>query len=638
MMRKPLAGLVATVLAATSVALPMRLGRSAQVDKPRERVALPESSASCSQAQAFYSRLATPPTFTRTQYDRVICGLAATGTLAKLDGLYKLGAENQAMANTNLVGSHNTLTVVGTVTFGPLAGYMGDAETGYLDTGFMPNKAIGAKYSKAGESIGVVLTDTRQAYTGWTAMGASNSDCTGFSYIKPGNGGQNSLSLGTGKALEDHTVSAVNGVWIGSRIGAMITFYHDGVVLATGRTAASLPATPILIGALNLGCEGKRVADQSGDSIAWAFFGGGLNAKDINALTTLLAAATSDQSVMAAAWGFTSNKFSYNFATQGLSGIDVEGSKKPGYQFYNSFWFGCAAPTPCGGSDSARASALAYDGKLVTLGAGGTNARIATRGSTSSAFSATASGTTLTVLDVLYGPLLTGQVVAGHAALSGQTIVRQLTGSPGGVGSYQLSAPASILASAKLLGQSSIGMPTFPAGGYYEATFSLDPLNDKGNNGWPAFWLHDIAGLYSQVLTAGYGEARAFGEIDIFEAKSGARGASMNIHHWTNVNGGGSSDNLGITNTAMPQYYAAIANRTGLHSYGMLWVPTMLNGGSGFIQFFLDRVPVNNKVTYSASSAPWLITEGGNFVLLFDSGGGTNPYPVNLQSVNVWHR
>jgi hypothetical protein len=420
-----------------------------------------------------------------------------------------------------------------------------------------------------------------------------------------------------------------------TRNGSQLVLYHNGAALISGVSApVKLPDRPLVIGSALY--DAKGTFDSSGDTFAWAFYGSGLNQADVTALTNLLSVfPTFNGGVAAANRGFTSSKFSYNFATRGLGGVDVRGTMSPGYSFYPSFWLGAG---------NTRAASFGYSDGLVTMGSF-TYARMGTAGYTGAGFTATISGTTMTVTNIVYGMLALGQVVAGSPALSGQSIVSQLSGTAGGVGTYRISSAAAIPSSANLSTNAYTGT-TFAPGGYYEATFSFVP-NSTAPYGFPAFWLSDVAGLQASNLNSGFGQAARWGELDIYEAPHNTRPyGDMNAIDWTNTNRGGE----GTYNLVVHEYSGATTNPNALHSYGMLWVPTMLNNGTGLIQFYLDRIPTGSQITYSSNaeasptcspsnlSGCLFILERGKFVLMFDAGGaGSAAYPINILSVNVWH-
>lgn len=237
--------------------------------------------------------------------------------------------------------------------------------------------------------------------------------------------------------------------------------------------------------------------------------------------------------------------------------------------------------------------------------------------------------------------------------LSGQTILSQLSGTPGGVGTYQLDAPVTIASPTKLLTKaaSNIGR-LFPAGGYFEATVSYDATQTQtsgGTNGFPSFWIQAKRGLYLQSIESGWGAQGRFGEIDIWEGKDNTRIDDFNVFDWINYNGGtharGGYPNFGITNSVQ-QGYGAID--TAEHKFALLWVPKSKNGGTGLLKWYRDDVQVGSTVSYSTGSSPnaspfnpddvFSILENDQFVLMLQSGGNRagRAYPLKVRNVNVW--
>ena len=296
----------------------------------------------CAAAADFIGRLRTPPSRTRRQqYDTLICGLVASGTWSKLDALYVLAAEDAATALTNLVSSSHALTNHGMM-FGPNAGMMGDGSSSYLETDFTPTKA-GGNYKLGDASIGIGITDPRQARYNWIGMGAASLNSSA-DYIDPGNYDGGGCQIQNGNQIINTTVTVYSGAWICTRSGSQLVMYHDGTaVVSDDSEPAELANQPMAIGAVY-----KKAFVSSGDTYAWAFYGAALNSKDVAVLTSLLAIfPTNLAGVPAARWGFMTNLFTYDFATAGLTGIDVNHTLNPGYSFYTSWWFGCE--TVCGG-------------------------------------------------------------------------------------------------------------------------------------------------------------------------------------------------------------------------------------------------------------------------------------------------
>jgi hypothetical protein len=237
---------------------------------------------------------------------------------------------------------------------------------------------------------------------------------------------------------------------------------------------------------------------------------------------------------------------------------------------------------------------------------------------------------------------------------SGHTIVSQLSGTLGGVGTYQLDAPVTIASPTKLLTKatSNIGR-LFSAGGYFEATVSYDASQTQtsdGTNGFPSFWMQAKRGLYLQSLEAGWGAQGRFGEIDIWEGKDKTRIDDFNVFDWINHNGGtaaaGGYPNFGMSN-GVQQDFGPVD--TADHKFALLWVPKSKNGGTGLLKWYRDDVQVGRTVSYATGSSPsaspfnpddvFSVLESDQFVLMLQSGGnrtGRHPYPLKIKRVNVW--
>lgn len=602
----------------------------------------------CTQGATFIARTSGFSVEQEKQYDAAICALVASGTFAKLDALYILAAPNQAASLLNLVSTSYSLTLNGTMTFGANAGWMGDGATGYLATGFTPSTA-GGNYAAASRSLGFGLSDPRQTYiNAFINLGSTSDDFTVFDdiIVLDSSGTENLFSLEGFVQNINAPPTVANGGWIisATQAGGSSAYYNGSLLTPTsssGSYVAELPNHPFLVGAFNFPAGGCGPCSWTGDTVTWAFFGAALTQADVTALTKALATwPTTTAPVPAIAQGFFDNIFNYSFAAQGLTGIDVNATLQPGFTWYTAWWLGARA-AGFNNQIAPPASVFAYSGNVVTVGNSSQGALLTTRGNTGSAFTATILGTTMTVTGVLYGPLLVGQVIVGSSALSGQTIVSQLTGPGGGIGTYQLSASATIAVATNLQGNSSVAgtAPLFTAGGYYECAISYG----SATSGFPSCWMMDLQGFYSYNLNAGFGAFAHWAEFDIFEAPSAS---DANAIDWNNTNGGGAGSNNRVN-----QAYATITNPTALHYYGMLWVPSAQNGGVGLIQFYFDRVHATlfgmNDITYSLSGAPTpactpsnltaclFVSEIDNFVLAVQSGNAG--YPVNLTSWNVWH-
>jgi hypothetical protein len=132
--------------------------------------------------------LGTAPDATRKSlYDALFAALksgATSGTnlLTKLDILYVLAAHSYVAARQNLIANQFNASVVGAAsTFTTDRGYRGSSGTSYLDTGFNPTTAPGAKYTQNDASFGVftrTLGGLNDGYVAYGTIGAIQSGGT----------------------------------------------------------------------------------------------------------------------------------------------------------------------------------------------------------------------------------------------------------------------------------------------------------------------------------------------------------------------------------------------------------------------------------------------------------------------------
>jgi hypothetical protein len=381
-----------------------------------------------------------------------------------------------------------------------------------------------------------------------------------------------------------------------------------------------------------------HIGSTSGSSAFWNGY-----IQSIAVYPTKLAPATTTVPALALLNGFVNNRLIDTFSG-GLADIDTNNTKAAGYNWYVSPYFGASVPV---------AGDFTYGGGLVSIDASTNSssyrARMATRGNTSSYFQGTIAGSVLTVNSLAGGSnnVAVGQVLAGANITGALTILSLGTGS-GGAGTYNLSGSATVSSAQSFVGQSSVGLSTIAGsgGGYFEAKFAFNPANAPNNQtgGWPAFWIEDLAGLYSQNLTAGYSTSAHFSELDFFESiPSGTAGSptsTLTMHDWTNTNGGGFGTNSQVQATpsfGSPTY-------TNVNTYAVVWIPSSKNSGLGSVSWYFNGTLVAGPLTYTSigTSVPvssndfngvFFIAESGNFVVLFD-GGYQNA--INIQSMQVW--
>lgn len=177
----------------------------------------------------------------------------------------------------------------------------------------------------------------------------------------------------------------------------------------------------------------------------------------------------------------------------------------------------------------------------------------------------------------------------------------------------------------------------FSGGFYAEARISFDPtLSQTTFASWPAFWM-----TASQFLTSNVSE---FGEFDVFEAISdpmtdGVVSMGFTLHDWK------------VNNTRPVPIGSTTGQPSGFHTYGILWVPAVYNGGTGLVEAFYDGKLISSPVTtitnYSSTSGAvpafvpvnpvgtFSIVDSQSFPIIL--GCGPN-WPMSVDYVAVYQR
>jgi len=126
------------------------------------------------EAVALFSRMTVQPSPVRkVLISNLIKGLKANGTWTKRDAFYLIAAHDAQAARLNLIGDIYNLSAVASPTFTVDRGYQGDGSSSYLETGFNPTTAVGAKFQQ--DSGHIMLWSRRAAASGGVAMGNGNT-------------------------------------------------------------------------------------------------------------------------------------------------------------------------------------------------------------------------------------------------------------------------------------------------------------------------------------------------------------------------------------------------------------------------------------------------------------------------------
>lgn len=129
------------------------------------------------EAAAVVARFTTPPTNARKLLiDNLVGSLKTGGVWSKLDAFYMLAAADAQSSLLNWVSTSFNLTAVNSPVLEVDRGYTGDGTTSYLDTGFNPTTAVGAKFTQNSASFGIYSrTNLNNAGAASNDGGALNS-------------------------------------------------------------------------------------------------------------------------------------------------------------------------------------------------------------------------------------------------------------------------------------------------------------------------------------------------------------------------------------------------------------------------------------------------------------------------------
>ena len=171
-----------------------------------------------------------------------------------------------------------------------------------------------------------------------------------------------------------------------------------------------------------------------------------------------------------------------------------------------------------------------------------------------------------------------------------------------------------------------VGQSTWPgsAGFYFEAlaqvSYTVDQCSVAGLT--PDLWIQDRPGTIAQIQGSG---SFRFGEIDVFEACVNLDGYSylmaQTIVDWGTWN----------TNSYTRNGYQ-LSPSPNFRRYGVLMVPMSANGGTGFVQWYVDGVATGSPISWTASNQFGAILENGNFEINFAAGVNI---PLSIKSIYV---
>lgn len=233
------------------------------------------------QTTAFLARtsgLTGPQT---SAYKGLINGLVADGNFSILDGLYILATKDTTTAALNLIQNAFNLTTHGTPTnFTANIGYVGDASTFYLDSGFVPSTA-GGNFAINSASLGAYMPNSRTTAQTWVSIGGSNGAASSYSYLQPLTTGPDFGAELNGATFPLQSSSDAIGAWVVSRTGSgSFSSYKNNNLTSfftpSDTSAATLPNASIILFGFQDSTTGP--SNLSGELISAGFFGGGLTA------------------------------------------------------------------------------------------------------------------------------------------------------------------------------------------------------------------------------------------------------------------------------------------------------------------------------------------------------------------------
>lgn len=240
------------------------------------------------EALALFGRMSSAPTAERAALiNALIRSLKTDGVWAKLDALYLLAAADAQAARLNWCGANYNISAVNGPSFTTDRGYTGNGSSAYLETGFNPNTASGAKYSRDSAHIALWDRTNRAASSTSIEMGLLNgiSFQTHINARWTGNIGLSRVNQAVSGQLGP-SVASSSGCYIATRTGSGAqALYKDGNLLVSNTTASvalSLANDSFVI--LAAKPAGGSPSSNTSDQLAYASIGGGLADADQLAL------------------------------------------------------------------------------------------------------------------------------------------------------------------------------------------------------------------------------------------------------------------------------------------------------------------------------------------------------------------
>lgn len=184
-----------------------------------------------------------------------------------------------------------------------------------------------------------------------------------------------------------------------------------------------------------------------------------------------------------------------------------------------------------------------------------------------------------------------------------------------------------------------VGQPLQQRGGYFQCTMAFSPNNSGGSTAgpeWPAWWI-DVT---QREINLNVPESLNYPmtEVDVvdYNPNFGPGNGGANAAIWTSNSTSHFNTNDGFQ--GLPGGF----DYTIFHDYGVAFVPTTKNGGTGIFQFYVDGTHLTaNDVTYTiGGGSPQNVAGGSNVYVDYQQGmniqlmiGSGKNWPAKFKNV-----
>ena len=236
-------------------------------------------------ASALFDRLSVKPSNSRlNKMNTLFRSLENHGIIEHMDALYLMVAHNEQAACLNWIQDAYDLTPMNGPTFAVDQGYTGNGSSTYLDTGFNPATAVGAKFSQNSGHLSVWSNTSAQGSGNQVEIGNANSTIQCRNNL---NEARHRLNSGTSGGVGDITEG--KGLYVTSRTGPLSSdnkLYKNGELILSDSSLSQAPdSSSIFI----LGRTGSlQATSYSSRQVSVASIGGGLTQQQVIDFSTAL--------------------------------------------------------------------------------------------------------------------------------------------------------------------------------------------------------------------------------------------------------------------------------------------------------------------------------------------------------------